>query len=413
MTTSSSVKTCSTRGLVNKCLIAVGALAVLATIFMVSTIVLCAKLSARKQKPRRRKESTEMICISSLLPERHHNYTRQRNPVTNGVLVFPAGGDSDEDGGDNLTLSSFLPESKVHQAVACRAWFPIKSKGISAQTLPSSSLNDTMLLLASLCVVLCVSCSLATPTTFYSRLEGSTDEEELMNSNSFMPTTVPSTEHRASPTEAAGAEQDVLRDMLDFLERNVLLILVITALVLLVFLIICGALLMSHRRKVNSYYPASFPSKMYVDDRDKTGGARSFNEVQGKAASEHESTPVDSHKQLQADIMRAAKSLRAASKSTDATEKGEPCQQEADPASEDVSKSNSSILDQELPSVPEEKEPCELSDSGAAEGPQLELRPGDQHSQEPAADGNLRPASLHIHNDSATLQLLAGEKTAF
>ncbi|KAF6733259.1 P-selectin glycoprotein ligand 1 [Oryzias melastigma] len=110
-TTSSSVKTCSTRGLVNKCLIAVGALAVLATIFMVSTIVLCAKLSARKQKPRRRKESTEMMCISSLLPERHHNYARQRNPVTNGVLVFPAGADSDEDGGDNLTLSSFLPES--------------------------------------------------------------------------------------------------------------------------------------------------------------------------------------------------------------------------------------------------------------------------------------------------------------
>ncbi|XP_024154829.1 transmembrane protein 119b [Oryzias melastigma] len=266
-----------------------------------------------------------------------------------------------------------------------------------------------MLPLASLCVVLCVSCSLATPTTFYSRLEGSTDEEEL-NLNSFMSTTVPSTERRTPPTEAAGVDQDFLRDMVDFLERNVLLILVITALVLLVFLMICGALLITHRRKVNSYYPASFPSKMYVDERDKTGGARSFNEVQGKAASEHESTPVDSHKQLQADIMRAAKSLRASSKST---EKGEPCQQEADPASEDVSKSNSSILDQELPSVPEEKEPGELSDSGAAEGPQLELHPGDQDSQEPAADGNLRPASLHIHNDSATLQLLAGEKTAF
>ncbi|XP_023816889.1 putative protein TPRXL [Oryzias latipes] len=110
-TTSSSAQSCSTRGIVNKCLIAVGALAVLATIFMVSTIFLCAKLSARKQKAKRPKQSTEMMCISSLLPERHHNYTRHRNPVANGVLVFPAGGDSDEEGGDNLTLSSFLPES--------------------------------------------------------------------------------------------------------------------------------------------------------------------------------------------------------------------------------------------------------------------------------------------------------------
>uniref|UniRef100_A0A3P9H6Y7 Transmembrane protein 119b n=1 Tax=Oryzias latipes TaxID=8090 RepID=A0A3P9H6Y7_ORYLA len=255
-------------------------------------------------------------------------------------------------------------------------------------------------------------CSLATPTTFYSRLEGSTDEEELISTNAFMSTTVPSTKLQ-TPTELARAEQDFLKDLVDFLEKNVLLILVITALVLLVFLMICGVLLMSHWRKVNSYYPASFPSKMYVDERDKTGGARSFNEVQGKAACEHESLPVDSHRQLQADIMRAAKSLRAASKSTDATEKDESYQQEADPASENISKSNCTILDQELSSVPEEKEPCELGDSGATSDPQLELHPGDEDSQEPAADRNLRPASLHIHNDSATLQLLAGEKTAF
>ncbi|XP_041825058.1 P-selectin glycoprotein ligand 1 [Melanotaenia boesemani] len=102
---------CSTRGVVKQCLIVIAALAALATIFMVSTIVLCAKLSARKSKLRRPQQATEMMCISSLLPERNHAYTRQRNPITNGVLVFPGAGDSDEDGGDNLTLSSFLPEN--------------------------------------------------------------------------------------------------------------------------------------------------------------------------------------------------------------------------------------------------------------------------------------------------------------
>ncbi|CAG5867441.1 unnamed protein product [Menidia menidia] len=109
---SNEVQPCSNRAVVRQCLVVIGALAALATAFMVSTIVLCARLSARKPNARRPQQMTEMMCISSLLPERNHNYTRQRNPITNGVLVFPAAGDSDEDGGDNLTLSSFLPENE-------------------------------------------------------------------------------------------------------------------------------------------------------------------------------------------------------------------------------------------------------------------------------------------------------------
>lgn len=52
-----------------------------------------------------------MMCISALLPERSYNYTRQHNPVPNGVLVMPRAEDSDDEVGDNLTLSSFLPEN--------------------------------------------------------------------------------------------------------------------------------------------------------------------------------------------------------------------------------------------------------------------------------------------------------------
>lgn len=79
---------------------------------MVSTIVLCAKVSVRKKAVKKTEQETEMMCISALLPERNYTYTRQHNPVSNGVLVLPMGGDSDDDLGDNLTLSSFLPENE-------------------------------------------------------------------------------------------------------------------------------------------------------------------------------------------------------------------------------------------------------------------------------------------------------------
>uniref|UniRef100_A0A1A7XV61 Mucin 12, cell surface associated n=1 Tax=Iconisemion striatum TaxID=60296 RepID=A0A1A7XV61_9TELE len=103
-------QTCSTRGVAKQCLIVIAILAGLTTIFMLSTIVLCVKLSARKPKAKKQ-QATEMMCISSLLPERTRTYTRHRNPISNGVLVLPGYGDSDEEGADNVTLSSFLPEN--------------------------------------------------------------------------------------------------------------------------------------------------------------------------------------------------------------------------------------------------------------------------------------------------------------
>lgn len=102
---------CSSQSLAMRCLIAIVSLAGLLTIFMVSTIVLCTKLSARNHKVRKKKrqQDTEMMCISSLLHESTYTTQRQRHPVPNGVLVFP--GFLDSDGEDNITLSSFLPEN--------------------------------------------------------------------------------------------------------------------------------------------------------------------------------------------------------------------------------------------------------------------------------------------------------------
>ncbi|XP_051906644.1 P-selectin glycoprotein ligand 1 [Hippocampus zosterae] len=104
-------QSCSRHGVVKPCLIAIVCLAALATIFMVSTIVLCAKLSTKKYKVRKTQDLTEMTFMSTLMPERNYAGIRRHSPVSNGVLVIHSSGDSDEDISDNLTLSSFLPES--------------------------------------------------------------------------------------------------------------------------------------------------------------------------------------------------------------------------------------------------------------------------------------------------------------
>lgn len=272
--------------------------------------------------------------------------------------------------------------------------------------------------LAGLFVVFGISGSLATPITFYSSMEGSTDEEDVGNFTSFLSTTNFSSEYQTTPVGPTQVETNFLSQAVNFLEENMLLILVASCFILLVLLIICGAIFMSRRRKVNAYYPSSFPSKMYVDHRDKTGGAKPFNEVPEKPAPEQQSEPVDSHRQLQADIMRAAKSLRTPNKCADAADGGDTAPTTADHGPEDGPEPDGSTWDQQLPSLPEEKELCEPSDSeaaaAAAAGGSAEPSPPQEgDSQEALTGRSPRPPSLHIHNDSATLQLIAGEKTAF
>ncbi|KAM7369022.1 hypothetical protein PAMP_013321 [Pampus punctatissimus] len=278
----------------------------------------------------------------------------------------------------------------------------------------------TVLRLVGLSAVFCISSTLATPPSFYNPLEGSTDEEELNNFTSSLPTSDFLPDYQTTPVGPTHVDADFLSQVMNFLEENMLLILVAGTFILVVFLIICGAIFMSRRRKVNAYYPSSFPSKMYVDHRDKTGGSKPFNEVPEKAAPKQESEPVDSHKQLQADITRAVKSLRTPNKSVDAAEGSDPSQKVPDHSTED--KLDGSILEKELPSLPEENELTpQLSDSeaaaAAAGSPELnspeQPHPEEDDPQEPLIDRSPRPPSLHIHNDSATLELIAGEKTAF
>lgn len=95
--------------LMNKCLLAILLLALVAAAFMVCTGVLAALLCRRARTARHQLSPTEMVCISSLLPDGEAT-------ATNGPRLGPhrhrkllADGSSEADG-DNLTLSSFLPE---------------------------------------------------------------------------------------------------------------------------------------------------------------------------------------------------------------------------------------------------------------------------------------------------------------
>ncbi|KAK7164615.1 hypothetical protein R3I94_003105 [Phoxinus phoxinus] len=105
-----------------------------------------------------------------------------------------------------------------------------------------------------------------------------------------------------------------LNQMVDFLQENHLPIIVITTLLFLILTILCSAAILSRRRKVSTYYPCAFPSKMYVDEQDKTGGVRIFNEVPEKANTRSTEEPVNSARQLQEDIMLATKNLRTPAK---------------------------------------------------------------------------------------------------
>ncbi|XP_036028510.1 P-selectin glycoprotein ligand 1 isoform X4 [Onychomys torridus] len=94
---------------VKQCLLAILILASLATIFLVCTVVLAVRLSRKNHMyPVRNYSPTEMICISSLLPEGGEGAPVTANgdlPKVQDLKTEP----SEDRDGDDLTLRSFLP----------------------------------------------------------------------------------------------------------------------------------------------------------------------------------------------------------------------------------------------------------------------------------------------------------------
>lgn len=91
-----------------KCLLAILLLALVAATFMVCTGVLGALLWRRARTAHRQLSPTEMVCISSLLPDGEVATNGPKpGPLRRPKPLLDGGSEAD---GDNLTLSSFLPE---------------------------------------------------------------------------------------------------------------------------------------------------------------------------------------------------------------------------------------------------------------------------------------------------------------
>ncbi|KAL0610846.1 P-selectin glycoprotein ligand 1 [Plecturocebus cupreus] len=96
---------------VKQCLLAILILAIVATVFLVCTVVLAVRLSRKSHMyPVRNYSPTEMVCISSLLPDGGEGPPTTANgglPKAKSQGLMPEPGEDHE--GDNLTLHSFLP----------------------------------------------------------------------------------------------------------------------------------------------------------------------------------------------------------------------------------------------------------------------------------------------------------------
>lgn len=109
----------------------------------------------------------------------------------------------------------------------------------------------------------------------------------------------------------SSAPGGVLDGLVDFFKEYMLLVVVVGSLAFVLLFIICAAVIVRQKHKASAYYPSSFPKKKYVDERDKAGGARAFNEVPEKAPDPGAEEPLDCSRQLQADILAAAQNLKS------------------------------------------------------------------------------------------------------
>ncbi|NXT21775.1 TM119 protein, partial [Syrrhaptes paradoxus] len=112
-------------------------------------------------------------------------------------------------------------------------------------------------------------------------------------------------------TNSSAVPGGVLDGLVDFFKEYLLLVVVVGSLAFVLLFIICAAVIVRQKHKASAYYPSSFPKKKYVDQRDKAGGARVFNEVPDKAPDPGAEEPLDGSRQLQADILAAAQNLKS------------------------------------------------------------------------------------------------------
>ncbi|XP_069786526.1 transmembrane protein 119b isoform X2 [Narcine bancroftii] len=93
-----------------------------------------------------------------------------------------------------------------------------------------------------------------------------------------------------------------------FIKQYMVFVIIGFAMVLL--LIIGCTVVIMKQSKGSSYYPASYPTRKYVDEQDKKGSSKNFEEVTGVVSDEPKEDTVNSSEQLQVDILSATHNLK-------------------------------------------------------------------------------------------------------
>ncbi|XP_072444040.1 transmembrane protein 119b [Chiloscyllium punctatum] len=94
--------------------------------------------------------------------------------------------------------------------------------------------------------------------------------------------------------------------IMGFINQYMSLIIIGGVLLILLVVIVCAIVLVRQNYKASAYYPSSYPKKKYVNEQDKRGSTKSFDEIPEKVNDE----PREDSKQLETDILTVTHNLK-------------------------------------------------------------------------------------------------------